>query len=348
VLKFVSGYLALSYLAFAALGVAGILQALAAWHPYVGLALLDYRQSSLWKRAVGPGLIVLAYAWFFGTRREILTPGPAGAELTLLFGGAVLLALVGTLAGASLLQPYQRQQAKAAAEGEIVRLEHGQQGMLYLGVDRRARLPGVCLVPDPGLPETGWQAVAGRLAQAGIAVLVPAWPIGRQRFPDALSLVPLAMDYLSRHPRVDAERLAVGGIGLGADLALRAASGDRQIRAVVALGPLLAERYSVPGLGLLREMTYPQAMAWGLGGRRRRLVRDLDAVAAVTQMRHQAALVLYGSRDALVPPGQAQALLAPAGVPVRTVPGETHASLAAAERSAEMVSQWLTEKLHES
>jgi hypothetical protein len=57
--------------------------------------------------------------------------------------------------------------------------------------------------------------------------------------------------------------------------------------------------------------------------------------------------VLYGSQDALLAPACAQALLAPAGVPVRTVPGETYASLASAERAAEMVSQWLTEKLHE-
>lgn len=348
-LKFVSSYLALSYLTFVAIAVAGLLQTLAAWHPFVGLALVDYRQPSLWKRALGPALIVIAYAWFFGTRREILTPGPAGAELTLLFGGAVLLALALTIAGASILRPYrQRQAGPASIAARPVTLDHGQQGWLYSRGEAGAQLPGVCLVPDPASPPAGQQALAAALIQAGMVVLVPVWDADRQRYPDALSLVPLAMEYLSRCPQVDSQRLAVVGVGLGADLALRAAAADREVRAVAALGPLLQARYARPGLGLLREMTYPEALAWGLGGRRSPLVAELDAPSAVTQLARQPALVLYGSHDALIAPDRAQEILRAGQIVVRTVPGETHVSLASSARAATTVAQWLMETLHET
>lgn len=348
-LKFVSGYLALSYLAFATLAVAGLLQVLAAWRSFVGFALLDYRPTPSWRRAFGPLLIATAYAWFFGTRRGILTPGPAGAELTILFGGGVLLALALTLLGAAVLHPYRScpgpEALSAAIETHGVELDRGQQALLFASSGRKAPGPAICLLPDPARPAGHLYALAGGLAQEGLVVLLPSWGGGSQRHPDALALVSLAMAFLSRHPLVAGHRLAVGGVGLGGDLALQATARDPQIRAVCAFAPLLEEQNALGGLALLREMTYPEALAWRLGGRRRELLRELHVVEAPGQGAQQPVLVLYGSQDSIVPLSQARARLAAAGAQVHLVPGEGHLSLAESLQAIAIVSHWLAENL---
>jgi hypothetical protein len=352
VLKFVSSYLALSYLAFATIGVIGVLQILAAWRPYAGLALLDYRQKRGWQRAVGPLLIVAAYAWFFGTRREILTPGPAGVELTLLFAGGVILALALTLLGAGVLGPYRKGESRASlpagAQVSSVQIDHGWQGLVFTGTASREPGPGICLIPDPARPVTQLYPLTGALARAGLTVLAPIWEVSVQRYPDALALVSAAMAFLARHPLVAPDRLAIGGVGVGGDLALRAAATDRQIRAVIALAPLLAEQNAVAGLGSLREMTYTQAAAWGLKGRRRDLVCHLEAVEATRQGARQPAMALYGSQDAIVSVARAREALARVGVSVYTVRGEGHLSLPASPQVVAMICQWLRESLNES
>ena len=347
-LKFVSSYLALSYLAFATVAVAGLLQIVAAWQSQAGLALLDYRKRPAWRHACGPVLVVLAYAWFFGTRREILTPGPAGAELTILFGAGVLLALVVTLAGASLVRPYRLRGDRVPVSSEVraqtVDLGRGLQGVLYSRPDEAMRV-GVCLVPDPGVPEVQWQPLAGELARMGWAVLVPAWPVAWQRYPDALALVPQAMGFLSQMLGPGG-RLVAAGIGLGADLAIRTAAGDRSVAAVVALAPLLEEQNAHPGLGLLQEMTYLEAVRWCLHGRRKELLRRLESLGAVGQLGSRPTLILYGGRDSLIPLLETRTRLAGAdpALEVRAVADEGHLSLATSERALAVVSQWLRDR----
>ncbi|MDI7275130.1 MAG: acetylxylan esterase, partial [Anaerolineae bacterium] len=332
-LKFVSSYLALSYLAFATLVVAGLLQIVAAWRLYAGLALLDYRRRPAWRHACGPALVALAYGWFFGTRRELLTPGPAGAELTILFGASVLLALAATLLGASALRPFKSAAGSALSAGvraSAVELGQGLSGVLYVGPDQEAPRPGVCLVPDPGVPHGQWEPLAAELAAQGYVVLVPAWTAAWQRYPDVLALVPQAMAFLSGFPQVDGSRLIVAGTGLGGDLAVRAAAGDRSIVAAVALAPLLEEQNARPGLGLLHEMTYLEAVRWDLRGRRRELLRQLGTWEAIGHLGTRPTLILYGGRDALVPVLETRTRLARHGpaVEVRAVADEGHLSLA--------------------
>ena len=350
-LKFVSAYLALSYLAFATLVVLGLLQVLAARQSLVGLALVDYRRPGAWRRALGPALIALAYVWFFGTRREILTPGPAGAELVVLFGGGVLLALALTLLGASLVRPHRRARAPATlpsgVEAREVRLDHGAAGMVFRRADGESPGPAVCLLPDPMTPPTGLHAAAGSLAAEGLVVLVPAWEPALQVHPDALLLVPSAMAFLCREPSVDSGRLAVGGVNLGGDLALRAAAADRQVRAAFALAPLLAVEHLRAGLGLLAEMTCAEALRWRMGGRRGRLAAALDAASAVEQLHPRPVLVAYGSEEAIVPQSQVRPRLEGAGqvVQIEVVPGEGHLSLATSERAWSIVGRWLARVL---
>jgi fermentation-respiration switch protein FrsA (DUF1100 family) len=345
-LKFVSAYLALSYLAFSTLVAAGALQVVAAWRSLAGLALLDYRRRPAWRHAAGPGLILLGYVWFFGTRRELFTPGPAGTELTLLFAAGVLLALAGTLVGAALLRPLRPRPAPPWPEGvqaRRVRLPQGQ-GALLLQDPRRTRPgPALCLVADPASPPDRLAALAGRMAAQGWTVLVPAWEAELQRYPDALALVPAAVGFLCRQPLVDAGAVAVGGAGLGADLALRAAAEDAQLRAAVALAPLWEPGNARPGLGLLDEMTWPEARRWLLGGRRRALLAGLASAEALERVMPRPVLIVYGEADALVPISELRARLqavAPAAE-LEIVPGEGHLSLPASERTLSRVAGWL-------
>ncbi len=348
-LKFVSVYLALSYLAFAALVAAGVLQVLAAWRSLAGFALLDYRRRPAWRHALGPALIVVGYVWFFGTRREIITPGPAGAELTILFGGGVLLALGATLLGAAILSPYRRPSdppgLAATVQRRSVRLAQGT-AMLFQDPRQSEPGPAICLLPDPGAPGEGLAGLADRLAEQGWTALVLPWEEDLQQYPDALALVPGAMTFLSRQPLIDGRRLVVGGAGLGGDLALRAAAEDDDICAAVALAPLLEPANARPGLGLLDEMTCPQAVRWLLGGRRQRLLGELASAEAVARIAPRPVLVVYGDQDALVPMSRARTLIGVAqeGHPpaeLRTVAGEGHRSLAGSAAAGELVAEWL-------
>jgi len=348
-LKFVSAYLALSYLAFSALVTAGVLQVLAAWRSLAGFALLDYRRRPAWRHAAGPAVIALSYAWFFGTRRELITPGPAGTELTLLFAGGVALALGVTLLGAAALRPLRQKRALAwpqAVQARRVRLAQGNEATLLQDPRRDQPGPAICLLADPATSPGQLNALAGRLAEEGWTVLLPAWEKALQRYPDALALVPGAMAFLSRQPLVDAGFLAVGGTGLGADLALRAAAEDEQLRAVVALAPLWGPENARPGLGLLDEMTFPEAWHWLLGGKRRQLLEGLASLQALGRIAPRPMLVVYGAGDALVPVSGLHTrfeVLSPAAE-LRLVRGEGHLSLAASEEAVSLVAGWLQQQ----
>ncbi len=346
-LKFVSAYLALSYLAFAGLAVAGALQALAAWRSLVGFALVNYRRRPAWGYVLGPLLIALAYAWFFGTRREILTPGPAGAELLVLFSGGTVAALALTLAAASILRPYHPHGAEARlpAAADLVDLGQRFQGQLF-AAHRSWRAPAVCLLPDPAAPGR-LRPLISQLVRQGFVVLVPIWRRELQSYPAALPLVAWSMAYLRRQPFVDVDRLALVGVNLGADLALRAALEERIVPPVVALAPEMDEHNVPSGLGALREMTYAEALRWRLRGRRRQLLHGLGSDQALLNLPPQRALVVFGSEDSVVPPAEVQAVAenSEAGASVRTVLEEDHLSLAESPRAGVIVLGWLAESL---
>ena len=348
-LKFVSSYLALSYLALAGLTVAGLLQVLAAWRSIVGLALLDYRRRPAWRWALGPLLIAGAYAWFFGTRRGILTPGPAGAELTVLFGGATLLALGVTLGAASLLRPY-RGRAVPIAEGiepREVELEPGRQALLFTSGRQGGPVPGLCLLGDPAMDVARLYPLASALAGQGSVVLLPVWGPDALKPGAALGLVTAGLDRLGREPAVDSSRLALVGANLGADLALAAAAGDQRVRTVVALAPEIDEQSARAGLGLLQEMTYAEAVRWRLRGRRGRALRGLGAFEAAGRLGARPALTVYGAQEGVVSLPEAQARLVGANPALQfvLVPGEGHVSLATSRAASAIVWRWLAEHM---
>ena len=333
-LKFVSAYLALGYLAFATIVILGLFQALAAWVPLRGLALVDYRRPGL--IAMGPVLAAVGYLWFFGTRREILTPGPAGAELMVLFIGATLGALLLTLAGASVVHPYRVRVDMSGLQVSHGRLASGATYECLRRSGASGQRPGVLVLPDPALIPVA-RALAAHLASAGYVALLPAWPRAAQESPLAQALAGASLEALAKEPDVDAADVSIVGHGLGADLALVYGAATRcPVRAVAAIAPLREAPWR-PGLGLVREMTYAEACAWQLGGRRASLLRSWASAPAVppTQV-----IVLLGAEDSIVPPSSAEAQDY-ARYRRRTIAGATHISLASGNQGAETVVEWL-------
>ncbi|MGQ9681345.1 MAG: hypothetical protein ACUVX9_02280 [Anaerolineae bacterium] len=334
-MKFVSAYIALGYLAFATVTVLGLLQVLAAWVPLRGLAFADYRRPA-W-RALGPALIVAAYAWFFGTRREIISPGPAGAELMVLFSGAVFAGVVLTLGAASALRPYRVRIGLVGLRVKSRRLSGAVPAEILRMADHDGRAPGILVLADPALMPAA-RALAAQLAASGYVAFLPSWPRGALGCAAAKALAAAALEALAALPDVDGADLAVVGHGLGGDLALALGNAVlRPVRAVVALAPLHMAPCLRPGMGLLHEMTYAEAWAWNLGGRRAPLVRSL---AAAGDAAASPVLVLLGQADSLVPPAGSAGLQTQKHER-RVIPGATHITLATSCDTLAVLLAWL-------
>jgi len=92
------------------------------------------------------------------------------------------------------------------------------------------------------------------------------------------------------------------GVDLGADLAIRSASGDEQVRAVAALSPILSLQDPVgetagPGLHILAEMPFLQGVRWARATKE--LVGRLASLEHLPQGRP--CLLLCGEEDRLAP-----------------------------------------------
>lgn len=114
---YVPFYLAINYIMFAFAASLGVLQAAAVSSGDRRLAAfvaLDHPRASL---AVAAAWIAGVYAIFWFRAPELLTPGPAGAELTELFGLSALLAL-----GVTRLLAWLRSNSRF----QILRLRSGQ------------------------------------------------------------------------------------------------------------------------------------------------------------------------------------------------------------------------------
>jgi len=141
-------------------------------------------------------------------------------------------------------------------------------------------------------------ALARRMVAEGMVALVIDAPRELCTYPGILALLPAATFLLSKRPEVDPQRLGALGHDLGGDLVIRAASVDNEIKAIVALAPVLLE--PPVGLDLLREMSYAQALHWSHNRRRVKLRTDLDALKFVAKIAPRPLLLVYGAEDRLV------------------------------------------------
>lgn len=172
-------------------------------------------------------------------------------------------------------------------------------------------------------------------------------------YPEALAVVPRAVSFLTNHPRCDAKRIALLGFDLGGNLALRSASMDRRIKCVVGAGVLMGRASTRPGLNILREMTYLQALAWSRFRERDKVISGLAAVDYVTQKAIGGRTellpkkLLWGELDGFVSP-EARALLnsdAKGTLELDIRANETHTTLVENVETARLVAGWLAERL---
>jgi hypothetical protein len=351
-LYFVSAELAIGYWLFAFLSAVGALQWVAARYHLAGLALIDVRQHRRRGYLVALALVlggtVFFFVWQWG---PIFAPGPAGSELAVLFATSGLAALVATLVGASLLgnlrHPAVNQRVLAEA-GPLVQVGHARGRWIEPlrdeqvdGSRGQAPMPALCLLPADRESEVVLAVVARRLAEeCGVALLIHP-DESAYTFPAALAILPAAMTLLVKRPDIDPNRIAVLGDGVGGDLAIRSASTSREVRAVVAVTPILNE--PPVGLGLMHELTFAQSIRWARDRVRAELVKWLEAGTYANKVPPRPGLVLYGGEERL---GDRTPLTSSgSGLELRTVAGLGHRYLAGHPTVMTIINDWLKEHL---
>lgn len=342
----------MGYWLFAFLSAIGALQWVAARYHLAGLALFDVRRHRTHGYLLALALVLGGTALFFLWQWEaIFAPGPAGSELAVLFGTGGFVALVCTLAGSALLANFRfpgvKQEVLAAA-GPLVQVGHAQGRWIEPSPDGQtearhgqAPLPALCLLPADGESEVVLAALGRRLAEQGrVSLLIHPEP-SAYAFPANLAILPAAVSLLARRPDVDPNRIAVLGDGVGADLAIRSASTAKDVRAVIAVAPILHE--PPVGLGLMHELTFLQAIRWARDGGRAELVKWLEAGTYAAKVPPRPGLVLYGGEDRLA--DRTALITSDTGLELRTVAGLGHRYLAGHPDVIAVINDWLKEHL---
>lgn len=335
---------ALAFLVCAVLVCSGTLQVVAARYGYVGLAWVRPRWQPWGGTVFGITLMVGGMVWFFARYGDgIFRPGPAGLELFLLFGGATLVALVVTLAGAAIFQTGV-QPGGLPQRGHVIAEEVAlPTGTAWLYRPTRGVGPfgAVCAVGTPGAGAEAVAPLATALAEAGLVALAVGWSDDDRWRPDESLAVAGALhaaDVLRGRPDVDAARVGAAGVGLGGDVALMMTAHDHQIRAVVAVAPWLDMREATPGLSLLRDMTWPQAMRWQRD--LRRAARLMDPLAHAGELGSRPVLLVTAAD--VGPPEQLGRSLAQLCRRVTTL---RVGHLGQSKAATREIASWMTEQL---
>ena len=337
-----------TFFGFAFLASLGFWQILAACQGLRAFSLLPRGVDARWGYLMGSAFMVLGAVWFFGTRTaEIFSPGPASSEFLFFLFSALLCTLLIIIVAASVLcwMSSARQARKQNPVSAVEALTAGRcNGELYLPTSGDSPWPVVCLVPGPGAGSTSLARLGSELVTKGVVALV--MDTNREdmwQYPDVLAAIPEAVAHLERRADLDASRLGLVGTGLGADLAIRAASADRQVGAVVALSPLLGPSGVQPGLDLLSEMTYVEAIRWRRSQKGGEVVSSLAARKHISQLGSRPLLVIQGQRDRLAPSVRGETL--PAGAETKTVKGRGYLDLAQDGEALSSTVDWLLKHL---
>lgn len=354
-LNFVSPHLAINYFILAFATIVGALQLVAARHGLIGLTLVGSARKPTWSYLLAIALIVGGFAWFFAATPEVFIPGLAGFELAVLFGTAGICALAFTLLTSSILHGVRHQESPdLKADG---RLRHEAvswqqlRGTLYLpDEDIGEPRAVICVLPSPS-GTLSLHPIVVNLIEEGFIVLAIDWgPEKKLRYPEVLGLLPGAVAYLTRRDEVNLERIGVLGIDLGGDLAIRAAGTDQQIAAVLALAPFLNQVNTKPGLSILKEMSYLEAIRWSSSRKRGKLVAELAALDSIGKLSSRPLLLIYGDQDGITPAERACVTLGEemARGRLKSLPGEGHLSLPRSSVTSTLVAHWFEENLNSS
>jgi len=103
-LNFIELRITIHYFVLVLIGFTGVLQVAAARYRLKRFSFVPAGRPWV-GAAFGWAMIVGAFAWFIATTPEMQRTGPAGLEISLLFGSAVLLAVLVSRLVAALLRP---------------------------------------------------------------------------------------------------------------------------------------------------------------------------------------------------------------------------------------------------
>jgi len=350
-LNFVTVELAAHYFFLAFLAILGVLQFVAARRKLIGLSLWGSRNPAP-GYLLGAVLTAGGFVWFFATTPQVFIPGLAGSELAVLFGAAGLCALAFTLLASSILHGVQhREKSAPRADG---RLRHEAvswqelRGTLYLPEDTNEPRPAICALPAPSEGVLSPHPLVADLVEAGFVVLAMDWGPGKEvSYPAMLASLPSAVAYLTRRDEVNPERIGALGIDLGGDLAIRSAGTDQQIAAVLALAPFLDQANTRPGLGILKEMSYLEAVRWASFRKRGKLVAELAALDYISKLGSRPWLLVYGDRDGITPAEGGRVALGGemARGKLKSLPEEGHLSLPRSLATSALIARWFKENL---
>ncbi len=339
------------FFAFAYCVGLGFWQIVAASQGLRALSWMPRGANRRWGYLAGSAFLVLGCVWFFGTRTEdIFCPGPASSEFLFFLACALLASLATSMLLSSLvgrLTP-AREEATLGASGRSEEVHSTWwNGTLHLPASGGSPWPAVCLVPDTGSEVESLGSMAARLGRKKVSALVLDMDSAETwRYPDVMASIPQAVAYLERNEEADAERVGLLGVGLGGDLAIRAAASDPQVRAVVAIAPLLSPSAVQPGLDLLREMSYLEAIRWRRRHGSGKVVAQLDAPKYLAELGDRPLLIVYGEEDRLSAGWSANNF--PRSVVLKRMPGLGRAGLVRHPRVVSLTVTWLLRHLEGS
>jgi hypothetical protein len=327
----------------------GFWQVLAAHLGLRAFSLLPRGLGKVWSYVVGGAIMAAAGVFFLGTRaEEIFSPGPASSEFLFflflaLFCGLFTCLVFSSAEDALSFFLRRRSNETGGAYREPVSTRWWE-GTLHLPLSGRPPYPVVCVVARGEDAHSGVPYSAEALAREGTAVLIiDLCSGGMWQYPDVLAATPQAVALAEEREELDASRLGVLGVGLGADLAIRAAASDEQIKALAVISPVLDVGRVEPGLDLLSDMSYLDAIRWRRRNGDARLVEQLEAVEWLPLVHPRPCLVIHAQKDAVERAFEEAEL--PSSTRIVGVPGEGRIGVGRSPAARSLTADWFLEHL---
>jgi 2,6-dihydroxypseudooxynicotine hydrolase len=240
-------------------------------------------------------------------------------------------------------------------EPSIERLQVGGIGSPLAGYLHRPLRPGStpCVVIVPGLASSKEQPdfQPEPLVERGIAAFTMDLPGHGEAFAgsrlhfSSYHAISAAIDVLSRQPGIDPERVAVLGTSLGGTVALKAASEDSRIAAVVNISGFYEPRHWFEASARFVEAALKYVTGIDGSPEVRDLVQQFTLRGSIAQITCPI-LTVHGERDIIIPVEEARHIHAEATAPHTLViyPGGDHGLLNTPEAGYDVL-DWMVQQL---
>jgi hypothetical protein len=215
------------------------------------------------------------------------------------------------------------------------------RGTLYQPAEKRLageQPAAVIALPDPDEGVDSLKRLVVELLGAGLTVLTVSWS-AEPTYPEILAILPGAIEFLTTSKLVDPARIGVLGVELGGDLAIRAASTDRQIASVLAFAPYLST--DVIDAGLITRLRRPGLANW------ERLVEQIGSMGALRKLTNRQIQLVFGEKDRLIDVAEVIQRVEDIGMPesVFTLEGARHDEIIAEAAAVSLARQWFVDTL---